>query len=91
VRYRRDLPAWATAPASLSLYFTLISVIFSGQSRFHFALMPFIALYAGWTLARLAGAATATEREALAKSVFAPPTDAPAEYGPGGLPCKNAR
>jgi hypothetical protein len=32
-------------------YFTAISMVFSGQSRFHFALMPWIAIYASITLA----------------------------------------
>lgn len=31
------------------LYFTLISVVFSGQSRFHFSLIPWIAMYGAYT------------------------------------------
>src|SRR5262249_16684334 len=34
----------------LVAYFTAISVIFSGQSRFHSSLMPWIAMYAAWTV-----------------------------------------
>jgi hypothetical protein len=43
---------WATAGLGLSLYFSAISVAFSGQSRFHCSLMPFIVIYAAWTLIR---------------------------------------
>jgi hypothetical protein len=31
-------------------YFTAVCMVFSGQSRFHFALMPSVALYAAWTV-----------------------------------------
>jgi hypothetical protein len=34
----------------LMLYTTLISIVFSGQSRFHFAMVPWIAMYASWAL-----------------------------------------
>jgi 4-amino-4-deoxy-L-arabinose transferase-like glycosyltransferase len=34
----------------LILYTTGISIIFSGQSRFHFPLVPWIAMYAAWTM-----------------------------------------
>jgi len=47
---------WPSARASVPQlgwvligYFTAISLMFSGQSRFHFALMPWIAMYAAWT------------------------------------------
>lgn len=46
-----ELP-WAQSGLAVCTYFTLISLVFSGQSRFHFALMPLLALYAGATLAR---------------------------------------
>lgn len=39
----------------LVLYTTLISMVFSGQSRFHFPMMPWIAMYAAWTLVQWAG------------------------------------
>lgn len=35
------------------LYFTTVSLVFSGQSRYHAPLMPFVIAYAAWTLARL--------------------------------------
>ena len=43
---------WAQSGLAVCVYFTLISMVFSGQSRFHFALMPLLALYAGATIAR---------------------------------------
>jgi len=55
VRHRRTLPSAAWTGWLLAAYFTAISLVFSGQSRFHFALMPFMALYAAWTVTRLAG------------------------------------
>jgi hypothetical protein len=45
---RRSLLPWCWSGWAAILYFTAISVVFSGQSRFHFALMPFIALYAAF-------------------------------------------
>ncbi len=48
LRLRRSLPPWCFSGWAAIGYFTAISVVFSGQSRFHFALMPFIALYAAW-------------------------------------------
>jgi hypothetical protein len=51
-RQRRSLPAWAWSGWATMAYFTALSVVFSGQSRFHFALMPFAAIYAGYTLTR---------------------------------------
>ena len=47
-RQRRSLPVWCWSGWAVIGYFTAISAVFSGQSRFHFALMPFVALYAGW-------------------------------------------
>jgi hypothetical protein len=51
LRQRRSLSVWCYSGWALIGYFTAISVVFSGQSRFHFALMPFVALYAAWGLA----------------------------------------
>lgn len=34
----------------LVAYFTAISIVFSGQSRFHYPLMPWIAMYVAWTI-----------------------------------------
>ncbi len=49
-RQRRSLPALAWSGWTVMMYFTALSVVFSGQSRFHFALMPFAAIYAGYTV-----------------------------------------
>lgn len=32
----------------IAIYFTLISLVFSGQSRYHFPVMPFVLAYAAW-------------------------------------------
>jgi Dolichyl-phosphate-mannose-protein mannosyltransferase len=51
---RRDKAfPWTTMGLGLCTYFSLISLVFSGQSRFHFSLMPFVAVYAAWTLVRV--------------------------------------
>jgi 4-amino-4-deoxy-L-arabinose transferase-like glycosyltransferase len=47
-RQRRSLPVWCWSGWAAVGYFTVISAVFSGQSRFHFAVMPFVALYAAW-------------------------------------------
>lgn len=47
---RKILPAWCFSGWALIGYFTLISIVFSGQSRFHFSLMPFVAIYAAWAI-----------------------------------------
>jgi 4-amino-4-deoxy-L-arabinose transferase-like glycosyltransferase len=53
IRDRRlPAPEFATGYA-LVLFTTAISMIFSGQSRFHFPMMPWIATYAAWTILRL--------------------------------------
>jgi hypothetical protein len=44
---------WSITGLGLCVYFSLISLVFSGQSRFHFGLMPFVAMYAAWTLCRV--------------------------------------
>jgi hypothetical protein len=49
---RQHLPAEFTTGYALVLFTTVISLIFSGQSRFHFAVMPWIAMYAAWSLLR---------------------------------------
>ncbi len=52
LRRRAAASPWAGAGLSICVYFSAISMVFSGQSRFHFSLMPFVAIYAGWTLVR---------------------------------------
>jgi 4-amino-4-deoxy-L-arabinose transferase-like glycosyltransferase len=47
-------PGWWTGYV-LILYTTGISIIFSGQSRFHFPLIPWIAMYAAWAIVQSTG------------------------------------
>jgi hypothetical protein len=47
-RRRASLPLWCWSGWAVVGYFTAVTTVFSGQSRFHFALMPFVALYAAW-------------------------------------------
>jgi hypothetical protein len=39
---------WALIGYCLMIYLTLISVVFSGQPRFHFPVMPWVIMYAAW-------------------------------------------
>jgi hypothetical protein len=39
---------WVLIGYCLIIYLTLISMVFSGQSRFHFPAMPWIIMYASW-------------------------------------------
>jgi hypothetical protein len=50
----------------LALYFTAVSIVFSGQSRFHFPMMPWIAMYAAWTIAQWLKERQPADRAALA-------------------------
>jgi hypothetical protein len=52
---RGTLPAYVGTGYLLAIYFTGISMVFSGQSRFHFPLMPWIAMYAAWVIAQWTG------------------------------------
>jgi 4-amino-4-deoxy-L-arabinose transferase-like glycosyltransferase len=51
---RVKFPPWGTAGVWMCVYATIISLVFSGQSRFHFSLMPFVSMYSAWTLVRWA-------------------------------------
>ena len=44
---------WAQIGTLLILYTTMISVVFSGQSRFHFPVMPWVFICAAWFLTGL--------------------------------------
>ena len=50
LRRRPKISRWAGTGLWICGYFSLISLAFSGQSRFHFSLMPFVVIYAAWTL-----------------------------------------
>ncbi len=55
VRHRlklgQKLAGWWLLPYGIAAYPTAICLVFSGQSRFHFPAMPFIAMTCGWLLA----------------------------------------
>lgn len=42
----------ATIGFWLAIYITMVSIVFSGQSRFHFPVMPWVCIYAGWFATR---------------------------------------
>jgi hypothetical protein len=44
---------WWLLPWGVAAYPSLIAVVFSGQSRFHYPVMPFVCLASGWLLAEL--------------------------------------
>ncbi|MFC3213518.1 hypothetical protein [Novosphingobium panipatense] len=39
---------WWLTPYGIALYPTLICLVFSGQSRFHYPVMPWVCMTAGW-------------------------------------------
>lgn len=41
---------WWALPYAVAFYPTLIAVIFSGQSRFHYPVMPFVVMSCGWLI-----------------------------------------
>lgn len=49
--HRRRRMDWWLLPYGIALYPTAICLVFSGQSRFHYPVMPFIAISAAWLLA----------------------------------------
>jgi hypothetical protein len=42
---------WWLLPWGVAAYPSLIALVFSGQSRFHYPVMPFVCLACGWLLA----------------------------------------
>jgi 4-amino-4-deoxy-L-arabinose transferase-like glycosyltransferase len=51
LRIARRRIDWWLVPYAVALFPTMIAVVFSGQSRFHYPAMPFVCLIAGWLLA----------------------------------------
>ena len=49
----RPMPPAVLTGYALIGYFTLISIVFSGQSRFHFPIMPWVAMYAAYGIEQL--------------------------------------
>ncbi|MFC0205136.1 ArnT family glycosyltransferase [Novosphingobium soli] len=69
-RRRRDGQRWIgwwLLPYGIALYPTLICLVFSGQSRFHYPVMPWVCMTAGWLLVTLLG--RAGERRAPAPTL----------------------
>ncbi len=48
---RERLIDWWLVPYGIALYPSAIAMVFSGQSRFHYPVMPFICMTAGWVVA----------------------------------------
>ncbi|MDE8653787.1 ArnT family glycosyltransferase [Novosphingobium album (ex Liu et al. 2023)] len=44
---------WWLVPYGVAVYLSLIAVVFSGQSRFHYPVMPLVCMTVGWLLADL--------------------------------------
>ena len=61
---------WWLLPWGVAAYPSLIAVVFSGQSRFHYPAMPFVCLATGWLLAE-AWQARASSKPALAPWIVA--------------------
>jgi 4-amino-4-deoxy-L-arabinose transferase-like glycosyltransferase len=51
---------WTLIGYCLMIYLTLISIVFSGQPRFHFPAMPWIIMYAAWATVTIASTARQT-------------------------------
>jgi hypothetical protein len=54
-RQNRTRGTYEVTGYALIVYFTAISMVFSGQSRFHYSLMPWITMYAAWTVTQWSG------------------------------------
>jgi 4-amino-4-deoxy-L-arabinose transferase-like glycosyltransferase len=60
---RRELVLdWWALPYALAFNLTAISLVFSGQSRFHYWIMPFVAIVCGWSITKHALASPAPVR-----------------------------
>ena len=44
---------WWALPYAIAFYTTLIALVFSGQSRYHYPIMPFVIMCCGWLLVTL--------------------------------------
>ena len=44
---------WWALPYAVALYPTIIALIFSGQSRFHYPVLPFVVICCSWLIIRL--------------------------------------
>ncbi len=50
---RRSGSEWIWLGVLLALYVTAISIVFSGQSRYHFPIMPFLIVNSAYVLSKL--------------------------------------
>ncbi len=50
-RAQQRLIDWWMLPYGIAAYPSAIAMVFSGQSRFHYPVMPFVAIMCGWLLA----------------------------------------
>ena len=69
LRIARRRIDWWLVPYAVALFPTIIAVVFSGQSRFHYPAMPFVCLVAGWLLADWIGAAGLRSRRGTRHAV----------------------
>jgi hypothetical protein len=56
---RERIIDWWLVPYGIALYPSAIAMVFSGQSRFHYPVMPFICMAAGWVIAKALNQAAA--------------------------------
>ena len=54
VRRPGGVDRWMLLGVAFAAYLTLISIVYSGQSRFHIPAMPFVMIYDAWLLLSLA-------------------------------------
>jgi Dolichyl-phosphate-mannose-protein mannosyltransferase len=66
LRRRPALSPYFLTGYALTVYFTALSIVFSGQSRFHFPLMPWVAMYTAWIITQWAGKSARGGRGAVA-------------------------
>lgn len=64
---------WWLLPWGVAAYPSLIALVFSGQSRFHYPVMPFVCLASGWLLAE-AWKAREASRSVMVDPLFAAST-----------------
>jgi hypothetical protein len=51
LRAKQRLIDWWLLPYGIAAYVSTIAAVFSGQSRFHYPVMPFAAMVCGWLVA----------------------------------------
>lgn len=69
---RQRWVGWWLLPWGVAAYPSLIALVFSGQSRFHYPVMPFVCLASGWLLAEAWKAREASRSAAAELRIGAP-------------------